>query len=379
MPFQLDSDQEMIRLMAREFAKKELEPFARQRDHEKIFPEDVIRKMGELGLMGMMVPSEYGGSEAGTVSYCLALQEIAYACASTATTMSMSNLVTDPLLRYGNEDQKQKYLQPLAAGETLGAFALTEPEAGSDTGGTRTRAEHKSDSYVINGTKSFVTNGAYADVMILIARSDPDKSHRGLSAFIVEKDFPGVTIGPGEAFMGLKASNTVELRFEECIVPKENLLGKEGNGFKIAMATLDSGRIGTAAQAIGIAKACLDEATEHAKNRKQFGKLIGSFQAIQWMIADTATEIEAASWLTINAAARKDRGLSFTKESSMAKLYASETANRAAHRALQIHGGYGYIKEYKVERLYRDARATTIYDGTSEIQRFVIARDVLKD
>jgi butyryl-CoA dehydrogenase len=378
MPFQLDSDQEMIRLMAREFAKKELEPFARQRDQGKIFPEDVVKKMGELGLMGMMVPADYGGSEAGTVSYCLALQEIAYSCASTAATMSMSNLATDPLLRFGNEAQKREYLEPLASGKVLGAFALTEPQAGSDTNSTIMRAERKGDCYVVNGIKSFITNGSYADVIILIARTDPEKSNRGLSAFIVEKRFPGFIVGPKEDFMGLKASNTVELQFDECRIPKENLLGKEGMGFKIAMMALDSGRIGIAAQSVGIARACLDEAIEHAKNRKQFGKLISSFQAIQWMIADTATEIEAANWLTINAAERKDQGLPFTRESSMANLYASEMANRAAYRALQIHGGYGYIKEYKIERLYRDARATTIYEGTSEIQRIVIARETLK-
>lgn len=378
MSFQLSDEQEMIRLMAREFAKKELEPYAYQRDQEKIFPHDVLKKMGELGLMGMTVPAEYGGADAGTVSYCLALQEIAYACPSTAMAMSMSNLAADPLLRYGNEEQKRQYLHPLATGETIGAFALTEQESGSDTGGTLTRAEYKGDCYIVNGTKSFITNGAFADVVILIARTDPEKSNRGLSAFIVEKGFPGFIVGPGEDFMGMKASNTVELRFEDCRIPRENLLGKEGGGFKIAMVALDSGRIGTAALSVGIARACLDVAIEYAKNRKQFGKLISSFQAIQWMIADTATEIEAANWLTIHAADRRDQGLSFTRESAMAKLYASETANRAAHRALQIHGGYGYIKEYKVERLYRDARATTIYDGTSEVQRIVIARETLK-
>ncbi|MBM4271381.1 MAG: acyl-CoA dehydrogenase [Deltaproteobacteria bacterium] len=378
MPFQLDSDQEMIRLMAREFAKKELEPFARQRDHDKIFPEEVVKKMGELGLLGMMVPSDYGGAEAGAVSYCIALQEIAYACASTAATMSISNLATDPLMKFGTEEQKAEYLIPLASGTMLGAFAITEPGAGSDPGSITTRAEDKGDHYLINGTKTFITNGSYADVIILIARTGTDKTNRGLSAFIVEKGSPGFTVGSLEYFMGLKASNTAELVFEDCRIPKENLLGKEGNGFKIAMMALDSGRIGIAAQSVGIARACLDEATRHATNRKQFGKFISSFQAIQWMIADTATEIEAANWLTLNAADLKDRGLPFTKEASMAKLFASETANRAAYKALQIHGGYGYVKEYKVERLYRDARVTSIYEGTSEIQRLVIAREMLK-
>lgn len=378
MPFQLDSDQEMIRLMAKDFAKKELEPFARQRDHDRIFPEEVVKKMGELGLMGMMVPSDYGGAEAGAVSYCIALQEIAYACASTAATMSISNLATDPLMKFGTEEQKAGYLIPLASGTMLGAFAITEPGAGSDPGSIATRAEDKGDHYLINGTKTFITNGSYADVIILIARTGTDKTNRGLSAFIVEKGSPGFTVGSLEYFMGLKASNTAELVFDDCRIPKENLLGKEGSGFKIAMMALDSGRIGIAAQSVGIARACLDEATRHATNRKQFGKFISSFQAIQWMIADTATEIEAANWLTLNAADLKDRGLPFTKEASMAKLFASETANRAAYKALQIHGGYGYVKEYKVERLYRDARVTSIYEGTSEIQRLVIAREVLK-
>jgi alkylation response protein AidB-like acyl-CoA dehydrogenase len=364
--------------MAKDFAKKELEPFARQRDHDRIFPEEVVKKMGELGLMGMMVPSDYGGAEAGAVSYCIALQEIAYACASTAATMSISNLATDPLMKFGTEEQKAGYLIPLASGTMLGAFAITEPGAGSDPGSIATRAEDKGDHYLINGTKTFITNGSYADVIILIARTGTDKTNRGLSAFIVEKGSPGFTVGSLEYFMGLKASNTAELVFEDCRIPKENLLGKEGSGFKIAMMALDSGRIGIAAQSVGIARACLDEATRHATNRKQFGKFISSFQAIQWMIADTATEIEAANWLTLNAADLKDRGLPFTKEASMAKLFASETANRAAYKALQIHGGYGYVKEYKVERLYRDARVTSIYEGTSEIQRLVIAREVLK-
>ncbi len=364
--------------MAREFARKELEPHAYQRDREKIFPYDAVKKMGELGLMGMMVPSEHGGSEAGTISYCLALEEIAYACPSTAAAMSISNLATDPLLRFGNDEQKQRCLEPLARGETIGAFALTEPEAGSDLGRIVTRAEDRGDCFLLNGEKSFVINGGHADVMIVIARTEQEKANRGLSAFIVEKEFPGLIVGPEEDFMGLKASNITKIVFEDCRIPRANLLGKEGNGFKIAAIALDGGRIGVAAQAVGIARACLDEAVEHAKNRKQFGKLIGSFQAIQWMIADSATEIEAAKGLTFSAADIKDQGLPFTREASMAKLFASEMANRTAHRALQIHGGYGYIKEYKIERLYRDARLNTIYQGTSEIQRMIIARETLK-
>ena len=379
MPFQLNAEQEMVRLMARDFAKRELEPFSAKRDKEEIFPSDVVKKMGQLGLLGMMVPLEFGGSGAGAVSYCLALQEIAYACASTAVTMSVANLSTEPLLKFGDEGQKIKYLIKLAQGEMLGCFALTEPNSGSDPASLAIRAEDKGDYYLINGTKVFITHGAYADVVNLIARTGPEKGSKGLSAFIVEKGTPGFSVGSREDKMGLRASNTVELIFEDCKVPKENLLGKPGIGFKIAMTALDSGRIGIASQALGISRACLDEAIRYAKERKQFGRTISSFQAIQWMIADMATSIEAAHLLTLSAAGRKDQDVPFTKEASMAKLFASEMANRTAYMALQIHGGYGYIKDFKVERLYRDARATTIYEGTSEIQRLVIARELLRD
>ncbi|MCD6281485.1 MAG: acyl-CoA dehydrogenase [Deltaproteobacteria bacterium] len=376
--FQLTSEQEMIMLMARDFAKKELEPYAEERDREEIFPEDTVKKMGELGLMGMMVPVEYGGSGAGAVSYSIALTEIAYACASTGVTMSVANLSEEPILKFGNEEQKEKYLVPMATGEVLGAFAVTDPGAGSDPGSMNTRAVDKGDYYLVNGTKSFITNGGYAGVINLIAKTNPEKGNRGLSAFIVEKEFPGFHVGKKEKKMGLRASNTVELIFDDCRIPKENLVGKEGQGFKIAMVALDSGRIGIASQSIGIARACLDEAVKYSRDRKQFGKSIGSFQAISWMIADMATEIEAARWLVLSAADKKDCGLRFTKEASMAKLFASEVANRAAYKALQVHGGYGYIKDFKVERLYRDARVTTIYEGTSEVQRIVISREVTK-
>ena len=375
--FQLTSEQEMVRLMARDFAKRELEPYARERDKNEIFPAEVIRKMGDLGLMGMMVPPEYGGSGAGAVSYSLALQEIAYACASTAVTMSVANLSTEPLLRFGNEEQKDKYLLPLAAGEKLGAFAITEPDAGSDPSSMTTSAEEKDDHYLINGSKIFITNGSYADVINLIVRTDSQKGNRGLSAFLIEKGMPGFSIGKKEEKLGLRASDTVELVFDDCRVPKENLLGRKGQGFKVAMTALDSGRIGIASQSLGIARACLDEAVNYSQNRRQFGRTISSFQAIQWMIADMATQIEAAYWLTLLAANRKDMGNPFTREASMAKLFASELANRAAYKALQIHGGYGYMAEYKIERLYRDARVTTIYEGTSEVQRIVIAREFL--
>ncbi len=379
MSFEISSEQEMIRLMARDFAKKELEPMAAQWDRQGIFPVDTIKKMGELGLMGMMVPSDFGGSGAGAVAYSLALQEIAFHCASSAVTMSVANLSTEPLLKFGTPDQKKKWLTGLAEGSLLGAFALTEPGAGSDPGSMTTSAKLKKDKYIINGSKVFITHGQYADVINLIARTGQDKGTKGLSAFIIEQGTPGFKIGTKEEKLGLRASNTVELVFEDCEVPTKNLLGNPGEGFKVAMLALDSGRIGIASQAVGIARACLEEAIVYTRQRRQFGKSISSFEAIRFMVADAATKIEAASWLTLAAADRKDRGLKFTREASMAKLFASETANSSAYMALQVHGGYGYTKDYKVERLYRDARATTIYEGTSEIQRIVIAREVFKE
>jgi len=378
MAFEITSEQEMIRLMARDFARKELEPMAANWERQGTFPMDAVKKMGELGLLGMMVPPELGGSGAGTVAYSLALQEIAYACASSAVTMSVANLSTEPLLKFGSPEQKDKWLVGLAQGSLLGAFALTEPGAGSDPGSMTTTAVLRKDKYIINGTKVFITHGQYADVINLIARTGQERGTKGLSAFIIEKGMPGFKIGTKEDKLGLRASNTVELVFEDCEVPAKNLLGNPGEGFKVAMRALDSGRIGIASQAVGIARAALDEALSYTEQRRQFGKTINSFQAIQFMIADSATAIEAATWLTLAAADRKDRGLKFTKEASMAKLFASETANQTAYMALQTHGGYGYTKDYKVERLFRDARATTIYEGTSEIQRVVIAREVIR-
>ena len=334
MGFTLSAEQKMIGLMARDFAKKEIEPFASKWEREETFPLEAVRKMGGLGLLGMMVPAEFGGSGAGAVSYCLALQEIAYACASTAVTMSVANLSTEPLLKFGSPAQKEKYLTRLAGGEMLGCFALTEPSAGSDPGALQIRALDKGDHYLINGTKIFITHGGYADVVNLIARTDPEKGNSGLSALIVEKGTPGFSVGSKEDKMGLRASNTVELIFEDCRVPKENLLGRAGQGFKIAMTALDSGRIGIASQAIGIARACMSEAVKYAKDRKQFGRSISSFQAIQWMIADMATGIEAAHLLTLSAADKKDQGIAFTTEASMAKLFASEVANKTAYHAL---------------------------------------------
>ncbi len=377
MPFRLNNEQQMIQLMAREFAHRELEPVAGRLDREGTFPWESLKKMAQLGLMGMMVPEEFGGSNVGAVSYSLAMQEIAYSCPSTAVSMAVCNLSCEPLVNFGTPRQKQRYLVPLATGEILGAFAVTEPQAGSDAAGIRLRAERRGGHYLLNGTKVFITNGSYAGAVVVIGRTRME-GHQGISAFLVEPDYPGFSVGSVEEKMGLRASNTAELIFQDCRVPREGLLGDEGDGFRIAMMALDTGRIGIASQSLGMARSCFDEAVSYCKERKQFGKYISSFQAIQWMIADMVTEIEAARFLTLNAASLRDEGKPFTREASMAKLYASEMVNRVAFRATQIFGGYGYMKDYKVERMYRDARVTTVYEGTSEVQRMVIARHVLK-
>jgi alkylation response protein AidB-like acyl-CoA dehydrogenase len=377
MSFDLTQEQEMIRRTVRDFAREKLAPQASKRDQDAHFPRSLIGEMGSLGLLGMAVPASCGGSNADAISYVLAVEEIASACASAAVIMSVCNLSAEAILRFGTEKQKCQYLTPLAAGEFIGAFAVTESLAGSDPGSMTSWARAEGDRFFLNGAKIFITNGSLADYLVLVVRAGESRAGRIFSAFIVEKSLPGFTIGPREEKMGLRASDTVELFFDESPLSRENLLGKEGQGFKIAMVALDSGRIGIAAQSLGIARACLEESIEWAKQRRQFGKTLASFQAIQWMIADMATELAAARLLTLAAADRKDRGLPFTTEASMAKLFASETANRAAYQAVQIQGGYGYMKESKVERLYRDARVTTIYEGTSEIQRLVIARNHL--
>jgi alkylation response protein AidB-like acyl-CoA dehydrogenase len=336
--------------------------------------------MGELGLMGMMVPFEYEGSGADTVSYVLALSEIAYSCASTAVVMSVHNsIVCESIYRLGSEDQKKRYLKSLAAGDIIGAFAMTEPHAGSDPVRQSTTAVRKGNEYIINGTKRFTTSGRNAGLVIVTAITDEAKRHHGISAFLVEKGTPGFSVGHEEDKMGLRASDTTDLIFNNCRVLAENILGKEGDGFKIAMRALDSGRIGIAAQSVGVAKAAFDEAVKYAKNREQFGQPISKFQGLRWIIADMATEIEAARQLMLSAAAMKDRGERFTAQASMAKLFASEMVNRVTAKALQMHGGYGFIKDYPVERFYRDARVFTIYEGTSEIQRVVISNQILKD
>ncbi|TET82039.1 MAG: acyl-CoA dehydrogenase [Desulfobacteraceae bacterium] len=378
MAYQLNEEQRMIRAMVREFARDVVLPTAAERDKTKEFPAENLKKMGELGLMGMNVPPEYNGAGVDSVSYSLALQEIGYACASTAVVMSVHNSVAcGPVYLYGSEYQKETYLKPLAAGNMLGSFALTESSAGSDPASQKTKAVKDGDSYVINGTKLFITSGKSSDITVVTAYTDRGKKHRGISAFVVEKGTPGFLVGKEEDKMGLRASDTTELIFEDCRVPSENLLGQEGDGFVIAMASLDGGRIGIASQSVGLAQACLDAAVGYAKERVQFNKPISRFQGIRWMIADMATQIEAARLLTFNAAAMKDRGENFSGAASMAKVFASEMANKVAYQALQIHGGYGYMKEFPVERYYRDVRVFTIYEGTSEIQRKVIANHII--
>jgi len=378
MSYQLNEEQRMIQAMVRDLAREVILPTAAERDRTKEFPADIIKQMGELGLMGMNVPPEYNGAGVDTISYSLALQEIGYACASTAVIMSVHNSVScGPIYRFGSDFLKENYLKPLAAGKKLGCFALTEPSAGSDPASQKSIAKKHGNIYILNGTKAWITSGKSADVIVATAYTEKSKRHRGISAFVLEKGMPGFTVGPDEEKMGQRASDSTSLIFEECQVPAENLLGNEGEGFIIAMTALDEGRIGIASMSVGIAQACLDAALNYAKEREQFGSPISKFQGIRWMIADMAVQTEAARLLTFNAAAMKDRGERFTPEASMAKLFASETANKVAYQALQIHGGYGYSKEYPVERYYRDARVTTIYEGTSEVQRIVIANNVI--
>jgi len=378
MSYQLNEEQRMIQAMVRDLAREVILPTAAERDRTKEFPADIIKQMGELGLMGMNVPPEYDGAGVDTISYSLALQEIGYACASTAVIMSVHNSVScGPIYGFGSDFLKENYLKPLAAGKKLGCFALTEPSAGSDPASQKSIAKKEGNIYVLNGTKAWITSGKSADVVVATAYTEKKKKHRGISAFVLEKGMPGFTVGPEEEKMGQRASDCTSLIFEDCQVPAENLLGNEGEGFIIAMTALDEGRIGIASLSVGIAQACLDAALNYAREREQFGSPISKFQGIRWMIADMAVQTEAARLLTFNAAAMKDRKERFTPEASMAKLFASEAANRVAYQALQIHGGYGYSNEYPVERYYRDARVTTIYEGTSEVQRIVIANNVI--
>ena len=379
MKLELNDQQKMIQKMVREFATKEIAPIAAELDKKGEYPTKTLGKMAKLGLLGIIIPTEYGGAGLDTISYSIVVEEISRKCASTGVITSVHNsLVAWPIMKYGTDEQKKKYLPKLASGEKIGAFAGTEPNAGSDLGAMKTTAVLKGNKYIINGDKTFITSGSEAGILIVFAVTDKSAGSRGISAFIVENTFKGYKVGSIFEKLGINASKTSELIFENMEVPKENLLGKESEGFKIALSTLDGGRIGIAAQAVGIAQTALDESIEYSKQRQQFGRPIAKFQAIQWMIADIATRIEASRYLVYNASYQKDLGGRFSKEAAMAKLFASETAVDAAIKAVQIHGGYGYTKEYTVERLFRDSKITEIYEGTSEVQRLVIAASLLR-
>jgi butyryl-CoA dehydrogenase len=379
MHFEISDEQRMIQQMARDFAQKELAPVAAELDEKAEFPARHLKKMGELGLMGMMISEQWGGSGLDTLSYVLALEEISAACASTGVTMSVNNsLYCGPIAKFGTDAQREKHLIAFARGEKLGAYCLSEPGTGSDAANQQTTAVKKGNRYVLNGTKNFITNGPNADAMIVFAMTDKSKRNKGISAFIVEKTYKGFSVGKVEKKLGIRASSTSSIVLENCEVPAENILGAEGQGFALAMNTLDYGRIGIATQALGISQTALAAAIKYSQDREAFGKLISGFQAIQWMIADMSTRIEASRLLTYRAAWLKDQGKPCTLEAAQAKLFSSETSNFVTNKAVQIHGGYGYSREYPVERLLRDARITEIYEGTSEIQRLVIARNVLK-
>jgi butyryl-CoA dehydrogenase len=377
MDIELTEEQRQVRDLCRDFAGKELRPHARRWDRDHEFPAAAVKKLGEMGLMGIGVPSEWGGAGMDTVAYALAMEEISAGCAGTGVIMSVSNsLYCDPVLKFGTDEQRTEFLTPFARGERLGAFALTEPMSGSDAAEMQTVAERRGGDYVLSGSKNFITNGPQADVILVLALT---KRHRGISAFLVPTDAKGFTRARPDEKVGIRASGSCTIYLEGCAVPERCRLGAEGDGFKIAMATLDGGRIGIAAQALGIARAAFEEATAYARERKAFGQPIAGFQAVQFMLADMATEIDAARLLVWRAAVLKDRGVRHSAESAMAKLYASEMSERVTSRALQIHGGYGYVKEYDVERHWRDSRITEIYEGTSEIQRLVISAALLKD
>ena len=379
MHFEFSEEQLMIRQAARDFAQTELKPGVIERDEHQKFPTEQIKKLGELGFLGMMVSPEYGGSGMDAVSYVLVMEELSKIDASASVVVSVNNsLVCYGLEKYGTEEQKQKYLVPLASGQKLGAFCLSEPEAGSDATSQRTTAVDMGDHYLLNGTKNWITNGNSASTYLVVAQTDPEKKHHGINVLIVEKGMPGFTIGPKENKLGIRGSDTHSLMFTDVKVPKENRIGEDGFGFKFAMNTLEGGRIGIASQALGIASGAYELALEYSKQRKAFGKTISDLQAIQFKLADMATQIEAARLLCLKAAWLKDNGQPYAAASSMAKLYASDVAMRTTVEAVQIHGGYGYVKEYHVERLMRDAKITQIYEGTSEIQRIVISREVLK-
>lgn len=380
MHFQLTEDQKMIRDMARKFAREVVSPKAAELDEKSEFPAAHLQKMWELGLMSMMVDPKYGGSGLDTLSYVLALEEISWACASTAVTMSVNNsLFCGPVQKFGTEEQKQEFLVPCATGKALGAYCLSEPGTGSDAANQQTTAVSSGGDYVLNGTKNFITNGPNADHFVVFAMTDKAKRHKGISAFLVKKSDPGFSVGKVEKKLGIRASSTSSIVLTDCRIPKARLIGGEGQGFTIAMTTLDAGRIGIATQALGISQAAFDYAIKYAGEREAFGQTIDGFQAIQFMLSDMSTRIEASRLLTYKAAWMKDQGMNCSREAAQAKLFSSETSNFVTNKAVQIHGGYGYCREYPVERLLRDARITEIYEGTSEIQRVVIAKNLLKE
>ena len=379
MQFSLSDEQQMLQTMVRDYALKEVEPTASERDEEERFDRDIFDKMAELGLTGIPWPEEYGGIGSDYLSYVIAVEELSRVCASTGVTLSAHvSLASWPIYKYGNEDHKQTFLKRLAEGSALGAYALSEPGAGSDVASMKMTAKADGDSYILNGNKVWITNGEVADIYVVFAKTDVDAKHRGISAFIVEKGTEGFTFGKKEKKLGIRSSPTTELIFENCRIPKEHLLGEEGDGFKIAMTTLDGGRSGIAAQAVGIAQGALDAAVDYAKEREQFGKPIAHNQGISFKLADMATETEAARLLTYRAAWLESEGLDYSNASAMAKLYAGDAAMRHTVEAVQIFGGYGYTKDYPVERYMRDAKITQIYEGTNEIQRLVIGRNVTK-
>jgi len=376
---ELTEEQKLIRRTARKFAEDVLEPRAAEIDERAEFPVDTVKKMAEEGFLGLIFPEEYGGSGLDTVCYSIAVEEVSRVCGSTGLTLAAHiSLGCHPIYAFGTEEQKKRFLTPLARGEKIGAFGLTEPNAGSDAGGTETRAVRKGDKYIVNGTKIYITNGSYADILTIAAVTDPSKGKAGISALIVEKGYPGFKIGAREKKIGVRGSDTAELIFEDCEVPVENLLGEENEGFRVFMDTLDGGRISIAAMALGIAQGAFEKALAYSKERRQFGRRICDFQLVKGILADMATEIEAARLLTYNAARLKDKGGPYTKEASMAKLFASEVAMKTTTKAIQVLGGAGYTKDHPVERYFRDAKLTEIGEGTSEIQRLVIAREVLR-
>lgn len=379
MNYKLTEEHEMIRKMVRDFARNEVAPTAAERDEEERFDREIFDKMAELGLTGIPWPEEYGGIGSDYLAYCIAVEELSRVCASTGVTLSAhTSLAGWPIFKFGSEEQKQKYLRPMAEGSKIGAYGLTEPGSGSDAGAMKTTARLDGDHYVLNGSKIFITNGGIADIYVVFALTDPSSKQKGTTAFIIEKDFPGFSVGKKEKKLGIRSSPTTEIIFEDCRVPIENRLGEEGDGFKIAMMTLDGGRNGIAAQAVGIGQGALDAAVEYAKERHQFGKPIAANQGISFKLADMATAVEASRLLTYQAAWLESEGLPYSKASAMAKLFAGDTAMKVTTEAVQVFGGYGYTKDYPVERFMRDAKITQIYEGTQEIQRLVISRMLTK-